>query len=133
MKKNPYQALSDSQLVQCVAEGNSRCCTEIVVRHHPHVHSLLHYKLHNPEWEKDAEQETFISAALEIRSGHYNDTGHLRQYLNTVAYSKAMLINYVEQVLTMMLRKFCNQFSRSSLCINSKGIHQNSLHIIFWR
>ena len=28
----------------------------------------------------------------EIRSGHYHDTGHLGQYLNTVAWAQALLI-----------------------------------------
>lgn len=92
MKKNPYQAKSDSALVQCFLGGDSRCFTELVARHHTHVHNLLHYKLHNATWEKDAEQETFIIAAVEIRSGHYHDTGHLDQYLNTVAYNEAIEI-----------------------------------------
>ncbi|HLG33871.1 MAG TPA: sigma factor-like helix-turn-helix DNA-binding protein [Bacteroidia bacterium] len=84
--------LSDSQLVQCAAEGDSRCSKEIVVRHHPHVHRLLHYKLGNAEWEKDAEQETFIIVFIEIRSGHYHDTGHLTQYINSVAWKQALII-----------------------------------------
>ncbi|MBK5286450.1 MAG: sigma-70 family RNA polymerase sigma factor [Bacteroidia bacterium] len=92
MKNNPYQAKSDSALVQCFLGGDSRCFDEIVVRHHPHVHNLLHYKLRNATWEKDAEQETFITVAMEIRNGHYHDTGHLGQYLNTVAYNEAIEI-----------------------------------------
>ena len=79
-------------MVQCFRDGNNRCFTEIVERHHTHVHNLVHYKLHNPEWEKDAEQETFIVVAVEIRSGHYHDTGHLSQYLNTVAWVQALII-----------------------------------------
>jgi len=91
-KENELSGLSDAQLVQCYLDGNSRCFTEIVNRHHTHVHNLLHYKLHNPEWEKDAEQETFIVASLEIKNGHYHHTGHLGQYLNGIAFKQALII-----------------------------------------
>ena len=78
MKKRDasLHTLTDAQLMSCYVGGNNRCFDEIVVRHHPHVHNLLHYKLHNAAWEKDAEQETFITVASEISSGHYQDTGH---------------------------------------------------------
>jgi hypothetical protein len=69
MKKNPYQTKSDSALVQCFLGGDNRCFTELVSRHHPHVHNLLHYKMHNATLEKDAEQETFIILSIEIRNG----------------------------------------------------------------
>jgi RNA polymerase sigma factor (sigma-70 family) len=84
--------LSDAQLVQCYADGNNSCFTKLVTRHHTHVHNLLHYKLHNAVWEKDAEQETFIAFALEIRNGTYHDTGHLKQHLNTIAWTQALII-----------------------------------------
>lgn len=96
MKNNPYQAKSDSALVQCFLGGDNRCFTEIVVRHHTHVHNLLHYKLHNPEWEKDAEQETFIILSNEIRSEHYHDTGHFAQYINGIAWNQALRIRRSE-------------------------------------
>ena len=86
------KSLSDAQLVQCFVGGNNRCFDEIVVRHHAHIHSFLHYKLHHPELEKDAEQDTFITAYAEIRTGHYQEHGHLTQYLNSIAFHEAMLL-----------------------------------------
>jgi RNA polymerase sigma-70 factor, ECF subfamily len=92
MKNNPYKDKSDSALVECCLGGDSRCFPEIVERYHQRVHHLLHYILHNATLEKDAEQETFITLYSEIRSGHYHDTGHLGQYLSTVAYNEAIEI-----------------------------------------
>ena len=61
--------ISDAELVQCFVGGNDRSFDEIVECHHAHVHSFLSCKLHNPQLEKDAEQDTFIAAYTEIRTG----------------------------------------------------------------
>jgi RNA polymerase sigma-70 factor (ECF subfamily) len=84
--------LTDGDLVQCYLDGNNFCFTKLVERHHTHIHNFLHYKLRNAEWEKDAEQETFITASVEIKNGHYLHSGHLSQWLNSIAYHEAMKI-----------------------------------------
>jgi len=85
-------SLSDTQLVSCYVGGDNRCYGELIDRHHHHVQTLLHYKLHNAEWEKDAWQETCMVAAEEIRNGTYRDSGKLDKWFNSVALHCAMEI-----------------------------------------
>ncbi|HLG34525.1 MAG TPA: hypothetical protein VI757_06550, partial [Bacteroidia bacterium] len=80
---------TDAELAQGVHNGDMQCFAEIVTRFSPHLKPYLHYLMHDSVLEKDALQDTFITAQEELQNGKYHEEGKLLLWLKGIAFIMA--------------------------------------------
>jgi len=80
---------TDAELAAGVRQGDMQCFAEIITRCTPHLKPYLHFLMHNSTLEKDALQDTFISALQQFQNGKYHEEGKLLPWLKGIAFLMA--------------------------------------------
>ncbi|MGA9573079.1 MAG: RNA polymerase sigma factor [Lysobacterales bacterium] len=82
------QAVSDEQLIEWVANGDSSCLGTLFERHHRGVYRFCLQMTRNPESAEDVVQEVFINVLRKARS--FRHDGTFKAWLFNIARNAAL-------------------------------------------
>ncbi|MFM2385895.1 MAG: hypothetical protein RL660_652 [Bacteroidota bacterium] len=85
-----YKNLTEQELVEAYAAGETTALDELVYRTQDKVLSTIYYLVRNRELANDLMQETYIRAVAKIRSNDYVNDGKLTAWLNRIARNLCM-------------------------------------------
>lgn len=79
--------LSDEQLVENYANGDSDAFDTLLARYQQKIYSYILFLVHDDEVADDLFQETFMKAIVTIRQGRYVESGRFSAWLTRIAHN----------------------------------------------
>ena len=87
--------LTDIELVELYAQGNSEAFDALLYRHKNKVFAYIYFTVRNKELAEDIFQETFVRVITMLRQGRYAETGKFTAWVNRIAHN--LIIDHFRQ------------------------------------
>jgi len=81
------KTMTDEELVECYAQGNSGAFDVLLNRHKDNIYSYIYFIVRNTELAEDIFQETFVKAIITIKQGRYTENGKFRAWISRIAHN----------------------------------------------